>query len=302
MSAGRVRTLALIAAVVALPAAVGAATTWARIKDATAAQTICLDVAGHEYPYVVLGPTAPAACTVNGPRRIKVASRYVYNGDDSRRMAYTVIIEVDGREVLRKEHTALPKDTVTPCGATGRVGTLRNDIIDVDTGRHEIRVRAVTDGRGRVAARIYRQGKKSRVQTVPFTPDSYDGVRELQFTSGQHATYYHLTSTTPVRFTVNGPTDLTIHARLDHDHTMSGTQSYALEVTSDGAVWRTFHFDSRKLTTVVYAYTPEVLPGSDNELAIAVPRGRHVYEIRCLRPASCGVAVQIRIPRADLAP
>ena len=131
------------------------------------------------------------------------------------------------------------------------------------------------------------------MQTVPFTPESYDGVRELQFTSGQHSTYYHLTSTKPVRFTVNGPTDLEVHARLDHDHTMSGSQSYALEVTCDGVVWRTFHFDSRKLSTVVYAYTPEVLPGNDNEFRIPVPRGRHIYEIRCLRPES------LRRGRAD---
>ncbi len=301
MRDGRVKALALIAMLTAVPAAAGAAS-WARIKDVTAAQSICLDVGGTEYPYLVLGATAPAACSVVGPRQIKVASRYVYDGDDSRRVAYTVIIEVDGREVLRKEHTALPKDTVAPCGATGRVGTQRNDVIELDAGRHEIRVRAVTDGRGRIAARIYRQGRPTRVHTVPFTPDSYAGVRELQFSSGQHSTYYLLTSTKPVIFTVNGSTDLTVHARLDHDHTMSGSQTYALEIACDGVVWRTFHFDSRKLSTVVYAYSPEVLPGNDNEFRIAVPKGRHVYEIRCLRPESCGVAVQIRIPRADLAP
>jgi len=302
MRDGREKILVLVAVLAALPAAAEAAASWARIKEVTASQTICLDVGGHEYPYVVVGETAPAACAVNGPRRLKVASRYIYDGDDSRRVVYTIVIEVDGHEVLRKEHTALPKDSVAPCGATGRVGTLRNDIIDIDAGRHEIRIRALTDGRGRVAARVYRQGRATRVQTVPFTPESYAGVRELQYSSGQHSTYYHLTASKPVRFTLNGPTDLTVHARLDHDHTMSGSQTYALEITCDGAVWRTFHFDSRKLSTVVYAYTPEVLPGNDNEFRIPVPKGRHVYEIRCLRPESCGVAVQIRIPRADLAP
>lgn len=275
---------------------------WGRVKDATAPQTTCLDVAGQEYSYLVLGANAPASCTIVGPRRLKIASRYIYGADDARRVPYTVIIEVDGREVLRKEHAALPKDTVTPCKATGRVGRQRNDIVEIDPGRHEVRVRAVTTGKGKVAARIYRQGRATKVATIPFTPESYDGVRELQYTSGQHATYYHLTSTKPVRFTVNGPTDLNVSARLDHDHTMSGTQSYALEVTCDGVVWRSFHFDSRKLSTVVWAYTPEVLPGNENKLHIAVPRGRHTYEIRCLRPETCGVAVQIRIPRAGLTP
>jgi hypothetical protein len=301
MRDGRVKALALTAMIATLPS-VAEAVTWARIKDVSASQSICLDVDGREFPYSVLAPTTPAACSVVGPRRLKVASRYVYDGDDSRRIAYTIVIEVDGHEVLRKEHTALPKEDVAPCGATGQVGTQRNDIIDLDAGRHEVRVRAITAGGGRVAARIYRQGRPTVVHTVPFTPESYAGVRELQFTSGQHSTYYHLTATKPVRFTVSGPTDLTVHARLDHDHNMSGSQTYALEITCDGVVWRTFHFDSRKLTTVVYAYTPEVLPGNDNELRIPVPRGRHVYEIRCLRPETCGVAVQIRIPRADLAP
>ena len=38
------------------------------------------------------------------------------------------------------------------------------------------------------------------------------------------------------------------------------------------------------------------------ELRINVPRGRHRFELRCVRPEACGIAAQIRIPDADVKP
>ncbi len=281
-------------------AATAATSGWVRIKTLHAPDKTCINVGGREYSYAVFRPENAATFTVTGPRQLRVSSRYLFSEDDPAKVPYTMVVTVDGQERLRKTHTGRPHGEVRLCRQAGRVGTLRKATLDIGPGKHTVRVTALTSGKGHVAGRVYRQVKNRRVRTVLYAPDGYDDVRELQFASGSHSTYYHLTADAPVRFTVGGPTDLQLYARLDFDHTMNGSQTYALAVRCDGEEWKTFVFDSRKLDTAVYVTQPDVLPGSRNDFRIAVARGRHVYEIRCLRPERCGVAVQIRIPRTDL--
>jgi hypothetical protein len=50
----------------------------------------------------------------------------------------------------------------------------------------------------------------------------------------------------------------------------------------------------------VWVETPQLLPGTRHRLRIDVPAGRHRYELRCLRPDACGIAVQFQIPVGDL--
>jgi hypothetical protein len=135
---------------------------------------------------------------------------------------------------------------------------------------------------------------------VPFAPRSFDAVYDLQFASGNRSTYYHLGPETPVTFKVHGPTTLTIYTRLDFDQTMNGSQTYSLEVSCDGEVWRCFHYHTEKLTSARYVQRDDILPGARKVMSVPVPKGTHEYVLRCVRPSRCGVAVQIRLPKADL--
>lgn len=300
MRSSRWVLMVMVTFLVGAGSALAATSGWVRIKATHAAASTCVNVGGRRYTYAVLSEGNGAQFTINGPRQLKVSSRYVFVAGDPAKVPYTVSVSVDGQEVLRKTHTGRPHEKVRLCHAEGRVGTLRTATLDIGPGKHIVKVSATSGGGGRVAARIYRQVRNRREPTVAYAPDGYDDVRELQFASGSQSTYYHLTSETPVRLSVTGPTNLGVYARLDFDHTMNGSQTYALEVRCDGEISNTVYFDSRKLTTAVYVNEPDVLPGSRNDFQIPVARGRHTYEIRCLRPERCGVAVQIRIPKSDL--
>ncbi len=151
-----------------------------------------------------------------------------------------------------------------------------------------------------VATRLFRQVKTRKERWVPFAPEGYESLRQLQFESGNQSTYYHFDATTPLHFTVTGPTTLRVRTRLDFEHTMNGSQTYALEVTIDGEVYRTFHFDSDKLSTAIYLENPDILPGNRRELRVSVPRGAHIVEVHCVRPEACGVSAMIHIPKSDL--
>jgi len=182
----------------------------------------------------------------------------------------------------------------------GRVTALRKATLELGPGTHELEVLAETAGEGRVACRIFRRVQRQRERYVSFSPEGYAAIRHVQFASGSQSTYYLATEAEPVVFAVGGETTLKVFARLDFDLRMKGSQSYALEVRCDGEVWRTLHFSSRKHSSALYVERPDLLPGTRDTFNIPVPRGRHTFTIRCVRPDGGAVALLIRIPRSDL--
>ena len=296
----RARFWSLLILVVLIAGPAGAKTKWVSVQNIEGAGNICLEISGQRFDYAVLDRGEEARCTVNGPRRLKLISRYLFAGGDSDQMPYTVIVAVDDREVLRKSFTGRPHADAAPCDGNSRVASLRRSYVDLGAGAHRLSVRIDHEGEGQVALRLFREVKRQRQNWVTFAPESYSSVRHLQFGSGNQSTYYHFESGTPLRLELAGPTTLRVGTRLDFDHTMNGSQTYAVEVVIDGETWRTLHFDATKLTTSVYLERPDILPGSRKEFRITVPRGLHVVEIRCVRPETCGVAAMIHIPKSDL--
>jgi hypothetical protein len=283
-----------------LTAPASAETSWVSIKDLSGVGEACLDVGGRRFEYAVIEGTDVATCVVAGPRRLKLISRYLFAEDDLDRVPYSVILSVDGREVLRKSFNGKPHGDITLCGDAQRVGTLRRGYLELAAGCHELTIRAETEGGGKVAVRLYRQVRRQRESWVPFAPETYTEVRHLQFESGSTSSYYHFDAEQPLRMTVGGPTTLRVRTRLDFDHTMNGSQTYTLEVTIDGEVWRTFHFDSTALSSAIWLERQDILPGNRREFRITVPRGRHEVAIHCVRPDACGIATMIHIPKSDL--
>jgi hypothetical protein len=300
MSARLQPWLTLCVLVVSALTTVSANADWVSVKDLAGGDGICLESAGRRFDYVALDGGQVTSGVIHGPRRVKLIARYLFTDRDDDRIPYTVIVALDGREVLRKTFTGRPHPDARPCDRDDRVGSLRRAYLDLAAGKQKLSVRVEHEGTGRVAVRVFREVKRQRQRWVTFAPERYDSVRQLQFTSGNQSTYYHFNATTPLCVTVTGPTTLRVGTRLDFEHTMNGSQTYALNVAIDGEVWRSFHFDTEKLSTAVYVDRPDILPGSRNEFRITVPRGRHAIEIRCARPESCGVAAMIHIPKSDL--
>lgn len=277
-----------------------AKTSWVSVKNTHGGRDVCLRSSGSDHAYHAVAPGDEVTCRVAGPRRLKIISRYLFGEGDGRRVPYTVSVTVDGREVLRKAFTGKPHDEVTLCGGAGRVGSLRRAYVDLPTGRHDVAVSVETEGRGEVALRVFRQVKRKRDRWMAKAPEGFGAMRKLEFASGAQSSYYHFDATTPLRLEVNGPTTLRVRSRLDFDHTMNGSQTYAVEVVIDGDSWRTFHFDTTKLSSARWLENPDILPGDRKEFRIDVDRGQHTVEIHCVRPEACGVAAMIHIPESDL--
>jgi hypothetical protein len=277
-----------------------AATSWVSVKDLDGGQAVCLRSGGGQFEYRALVAGDEATCTVDGPRRVKIVSRYMFADSDAKRVPYDVTVSLDGRQILSKASTGRPHADYVRCDDGGRVGSLRRAYVDVPAGRHHLVVRTATAGAGEVALRVFREVRRKRERWVAFAPASYDEIRTLQFESGAQSRYYHFDAGVPLVIDVAGPTTLRLATRLDFDHTMNGSQNYTLDVTIDEAPWQQFHFDAGELTSAVYLERADILPGVRREARIDVPRGRHRVTVRCVRPEACGIAAMVHIPKSDL--
>ncbi len=286
----------------ALAGAAPARTTWVSIADLDGGDSLCLNVDSRRFEYTVLAPGETASVRVHGPRRLKLIARYLFTPREARRQRFTTTVALDGREVVRKTFTGEPLDSVFRCEEDGDVSALRRSYCEVPAGAHTVTIGCATSGAGPVAVRLFRQVRRTADHWMSLSPERYAEIREIQFASGSHNTYYTLTDTRPVGLTVHGPTRLRVRTRLDFDHQMNGSQNYTLEVRCDGEVWRTFHFDTTQLNSAVWVDRPDILPGSRRELTIEVPRGEHEISIHGLRPEGCGVALTLELPRRDLEP
>jgi len=300
--AGTTTALALVlGSCLAAPAA-AQSTGWITVKPVDAPGSVCLDVSGREIDYHLVEAGEPAAATIRGPYRLKLITRYLFADEEaSDDVKYSLRVSVDGIEVLRKTFTGKAHAEVSRCGDTsGAVSALRKAYIELPSGHHDVKVAMDSDGTGSMALRLFRETKRKTDPYVPFAPEQYEALVHVQFASGNQSTYYHFDAAQPLAFTVTGPTTLKVYSRLDFDHTMNGSQSYSLEVVCDGEPWRQFHFNAKKLSSAVIVERPDILPGTRKQLRIPVPNGTHHYEIRCVRPEACGIAAQIRIPKADI--
>ncbi len=297
-----IRLLCGLGIALAGPSLGRAATSWVSIRDVSAPGHVKIESGGLVNDYVLLRPGEPAVFQVRGPRQVKIVARYLFTPEEADGQPFDFRVLLDGSETLRKSFTARIHERTHPAGdPRAAVSALRRGYVDVGTGLHTLQVFGSSSGAGRVAARFFQISHRSGSAFVPFAPANYDAVCTLQFESGSHSTYYHFGAGTPLVIKVTGPTTLRVYTRLDFDYTMNGSQAYSLEVLANGEPWKSFHYHTHKLSGAAYVERPDVLPGSRKLLRIPVPRGPQRYEIRCLRPEGCGVAVQVLLPRADLA-
>ena len=290
----------LVAAGFLFTPTVSASAQWSKMTPSREGPEICLTSEGQNFTYLVLDAGDPVEFQVNGPRRIKLITRYAFGTGDPESQPFVVSVSLDGTEILRKSFTAQANENVVLCEKVGLVSSLRRAYVDVPKGAHFLQVSGQASGEGNVVGRLFRQNKRKTSGTVPYAPESYAELATLQFESGMQSTYYRFEADTPLTFAVTGPTNLQLYTRLDFEPGMLGSQKHMLEVWRDGVIWRTFHYDSTRLANAFYPNRLDILPGTRKRLRISVPDGLHQFEVRCVRPDDCGITAQIRIPRKDL--
>lgn len=292
--------LALLALGLALPAPARAASSWREVRPDVNRGTVCLQGESRRFTYYLMQADAPVLFEVTGPRRCKLITRHLGPIDPDSRERYEVTVRLDGEEIQVRHPSIRPSRATGTCRDDEPASALRRAYIDVGPGRHRIQVLGVPHAEGRIACRMYRQVKLRPRKRVPLTPAAYLGVATLQFESGNQSTYYRCSNDDPIVLDLTGPTDLEIFTRLDFDTTMNGTQPYTVRLVRDGGIERVFHLTAEKLNGAHWIESPELVPGTRQTLNLTVPRGRHRYEMRCVRPGACDVAVKFRIPEDDL--
>jgi len=276
------------------------ATRWVEVDPKESSGRMCLTNQNRKFTYHLLDPARETVFEVTGPRRVKLISRYVAGPEDPDRARFSVRVELDGNEVLRKGFRADPNEKMQVCGKGGGVSHLRRGMLKIPAGTHQLRVSGQAPGSGDVVCRLYRENLRKKSRSVSFAPENYLELTTLQFESGSQSTYYRFERGSPLGFSITGPTTLTVYTRLDFEAGMLGAQPYSIELLRDGQSIKTYHYEVERLPNAFYPEHRELLPGSRKRLTIRVPGGRHHYELRCVRPENCGVATMIRIPRKDL--
>ncbi len=289
-----VRAALLAAALAGAAGGAEAATSWRSAQPSAAADLVCIESDGQRLEYARIDGARAAVFEITGPRRCKLITRSL-GGEP-----WEITVTVDGAVNQARRHRCEPSSRTAACADGAPASELRRAYFDVGPGKHTVEVTGSAADGAALVCRLFGETRTRGSGLVPLTPASYAAVATLQFESGSQSTYYLAADDRAVALEVTGPTVLHVFTRLDFDQTMSGAQPYALEVVRDGADGRVHHLTAEKLSSALWLERPGVMPGTRQRIRITVPEGRHHYELRCLRPTTCGMAVQVQIPRGDL--
>jgi len=299
--AAGVASCLLFAGLAVAPAGAQAGEKWTQVAPLSAVNEVCLRNQDQEFVYLETDATTPLEFSVTGPRRVKIISRFVPADTTSDRFVFDINLRLDGAKVLHKTFAPLMNRNLTTCIGGERVSSLRRAYVDVPRGVHLLQLSGHSQRKGRIVSRLFRRQRRATATTVPFAPEEYRELATLQFESGNQSTYYRFDGDHPLSFSVTGPTNLQVYTRLDFGGGMLGRQQYTLEVWRDNVLWRTFHYDVKRLANGFYPEELDLLPGTRKKLHLRVPRGDHHFVIRPVTPGAFGVTAQIRIPQKDLA-
>ncbi len=278
-----------------------AAERWSFIAPAQDDDTFCIADGDQTFQYSALAEGTPLELNVHGPRRLKIICRLAAADTVAGRRKFGLTVRLDGEPMANKSFSAPLKPNLRTCETGRGVTSLRRVYVNIPKGPHLIQISARSTASTVVICRVLRSSKRRAQTTVPFAPERYLELATLQFESGNQSTYYRFDTDNPLTFTVAGPTRLQVYSRLDFQRGMLGRQKYTLEVWRDGELWRTFHYDVKKLANGFYPDARDILPGTRKRLHITVPKGAHTFTVRCVAPAGGRIAAQIRLPEKDLA-
>lgn len=293
---GALPLLAVILAAAAVTVPAQAATRWVGLAPVPGTTEICLRGDGQDFSYQLLQEEQPTGYRTNGPRGLKIIARYVFGAGEKGGASFTLVAALDGQETLRKTFRTTANKGLVLCSGKDAVSALRRAYLEAGKGPHELQLWAICEGTGRVAVRVFEETRRQSPQTVSCEPSQFTGLATLQFESGAQSTYYRFEADRPLVFSLTGPASAQLYTRLDFDLTMNGIQEYTIEVVRDGVPWRTFQFHTGELGSAQYVEFPDVRPGSRKKSMLEVPPGPHTFEVRCLRPAACGIAAQVLLP------
>ncbi|MBN1824956.1 MAG: hypothetical protein JW958_01740 [Candidatus Eisenbacteria bacterium] len=290
----RTPAIAVLLFCLAASAAEGASS---RIRPAGDPPQARVRIGGKWSLYHMATRNNPLEFKIHGGSPFRVISRCLFEGgeDPEGTVLYGIRLEIDGVElhILDEEGSV---DSGARLEGGGPVGTAEKRIVRIPPGTHTLRVAPVDPVR-RVAIRLLQgDGVVRKMAWVSYAPETYEQAIRLH-TGDTETVYYRFSKEVPVTLFLNGPVRLKVRTRLDFGVERGYSQRYAIKVSIDGELLKSFPLKGRASHTSVYPGLPEITPGTGRDVEFVVPGGRHSVTIALDCTTGDAASLRILIPR-----
>ena len=220
---------------------------------------------------------------IEGPTRIEFISRYPVIKKKKKSHSFQYSIVIDGADTVSVRHrykvqrsiksVQHPKHNYTYSG---------NYFINLDKGSHTIELLANKVQKYPVLMRVITKefesmGKEKRVLQPMVHKNSVDLV-----TNGRSINYFECVSGLPLQVEARGNKILRILTRLQFSDSMGQEESYRLRVSEGKKVIGTYYFNTERSSVSQIDDRMDKVPGKWRSCNVAVPKGKHRYDIEVL--------------------
>ncbi len=265
---------------------------------------VCLKISGSERSYYRIDEALEF--NLYGPRDLKLYTRHLPRGGvNVGRRTYTLVVERDGKMILLREiFLGRDKDVILCDDPEKLVGESALSTVIVPDGKHTFRVYIQERGKA-VAVRMLAEERRQDEPLMCLVPDQYSNTFTLvRGKSGNAYEHYCFDQEQPLRFTIFGPADLQVLARLDIPAEVPADEehSFDLEIVRNGESLRTESFLTERLEDDIYRETDLYSPSQSEQFDIEVPSGDWTYELRLTAPEDWGATARVLIPKSQITP
>ncbi len=236
------------------------------------------NVNGKLVTYYALSQTDSLNISLSGPGKLTVTTRARFTNNSPDSLSYSILYQIDN--VIIKVFTAkkvLREDSsVYIQSADDRPSTVKSFTIKIDPEVHNISFVMLNES----------PQVDLHYKFIPDSVPEWSDVKSLNDTTvitlmvdkGKDKSYYRLSSSSPQKFKVKGPTSLRVITRLEYDYAMQGLISYRIMVKRNDTVINTYKLEGNPSTLAQYADDNKHIPGTLEKFYLDVPPGENIYE------------------------
>lgn len=271
------------------------------LKPRNAGKGIATVISGKTRYYYPLSAKSASIISLRGPGELRVITRARFKPGEKDKVKYKIWYRLDGGKAKEKKFGGVKrsKKATYRKGTLGVPGQLKDFIIPVSSGFHTLEIK-LSEAKTPVAARyLFTPKKQKKRHWIPLTPLSF--VEPVDLIAREEVVhYFRFSPQKPLKFEINGPTEVKILTRIENHYNMKGRIQYRLQVKRDGKIVNTYLLSSKRSEITSYKTNSKLIPGKAREIFIEVPKGRHVYEIIPLDKDKSSVLGRILFPKKDV--
>ncbi len=271
------------------------------IKPINFANKTVLFVLDKKRSYYSLDDNEPSTIIVQGPCKVRVITRALFETKQKDNVKYTINYTIDGgdqntfksKSIKRSDKaTFLDDSSIIP-------GNMDDFEIELGRGSHTIDF-YLNENEISVTARFqYVPIKMKKQQWISYSPSL--PMEPVDLISRESSVkYYRFTNENPLSVEINGPTELRVLTRIENHFKMKGRINYRMQVLDKGKIINTYQLSSRRSEIAVYKDDYELIPGKACEFVIDVPKGRHNYQLILLDKDKNSVLGRFLMPKNDV--